>query len=79
MKTKEEKQANDLLLARKAIKDIANQDHITITKILYQLGYYWSNEAQCYYSTDYKLPLLTNDEGHYLANQINRFVLGNDK
>nr|DAX90318.1 MAG TPA: hypothetical protein [Caudoviricetes sp.] len=28
--------------------------------VLHDLGYYWSNETQCYYSSNFELPLLTD-------------------
>lgn len=38
--------------------------------ILRSLGYEWSNEAQCYYSTDFKLGLLTDNQGKELAKRV---------
>lgn len=38
--------------------------------ILRTLGYEWSNEAQCYYSTDFEMGLLTHKQGKELARRI---------
>lgn len=40
------------------------------SEVLYSLGYRWSNEAQCYYSTDFLLPCIKGAEGHILAQRI---------
>lgn len=56
----------------------SNNNELTtseVSQILHTLGYRWSNEAQCYYSTDFELPLLTGAKGHNLANRINRFII----
>lgn len=41
-----------------------------VSGLLSDLGYRWSNEAQCYYSTDFELPLLTGEGGYNLAERI---------
>lgn len=56
-------------------KPINDSSHLTrseVSEILSELGYRWSNEAQCYYSTDFELALLTNKEGYNLAQRIQR-------
>lgn len=45
--------------------------------ILNKLGYEWSNEAQCYYSTDYQLSVLQHNEGRELATRIKKYFGGN--
>ena len=43
--------------------NISRTGHLTTSEaseILKPLGYRWSNEAQCYYSTDFELALLTD-------------------
>lgn len=55
--------------------DISRSDYLTsseVYEILKPLGYRWSNEAQCYYSTDFELALLTDKEGYNLAQRIQR-------
>ena len=50
-----------------------SSDELTTSEVsglLSDLGYRWSNEAQCYYSTDFELPLLTDKEGRHLAQAI---------
>ena len=52
-----------------------NSDELTrseISQILRKLGYRWSNEAQCYYSTDFEMPILTDNEGKTMAKRINK-------
>lgn len=54
-------------------ENINNSNHLTCSEVsetLSELGYRWSNEAQCYYSTDFELPLLTDEEGYNLAERI---------
>lgn len=54
-------------------ENINNSNHLTrseVSEALSELGYRWSNEAQCYYSTDFELPLLTDEEGYNLAERI---------
>lgn len=41
-----------------------------VSGLLGDLGYRWSNEAQCYYSTNFELPLLTHEQGRSLAKAI---------
>lgn len=56
-------------------ENINNSNHLTrseVSETLSELGYRWSNEAQCYYSTDFELALLTNKEGYNLAQRIQR-------
>lgn len=43
-----------------------------ISSILNLLGYCWSNEAQCYYSIDFEMPILTDNEGKNMAKRINK-------
>ena len=55
--------------------NISRSNHLTsseVYEILKPLGYRWSNEAQCYYSTDFELSLLTDKEGYNLAQRIQR-------
>lgn len=55
--------------------NISRSNHLTsseVSEILKPLGYRWSNEAQCYYSTDFELALLTDKEGYNLAQRIQR-------
>lgn len=55
--------------------NISRSDQLTgseIYQILRKLGYRWSNEAQCYYSTDFKMPILTDNEGEIMAKRLNR-------
>ena len=52
-----------------------NSNHLAssgVSQILQKLGYKWSNEAQCWYSTDFKMPLLNDDAGYNLADRINK-------
>lgn len=51
-----------------------NSNHLAsseVSQILQKLGYKWSNESQCWYSTDFKMPLLNDDAGYNLADRIN--------
>lgn len=41
-----------------------------VYQILATLGYEWSNEAQCYYSTDFKLAPITGRQGYELAKRL---------
>lgn len=45
-----------------------------ISSILNILGYCWSNEAQCYYSTDFKMLILTDNEGKTMAKRLKRVI-----
>ena len=56
--------------------DISNGKDLTLSEIswiLRPLGYCWSNEAQCYYSTDFEIPLLDGQRGRELASRIYKY------
>ena len=76
MRTEERNQAVEKMESMQSMP--SNKNKLTTSEIsqsLHVLGYRWSNEAQCYYSTDFELPLLTDRKGEKLAERINRFII----
>lgn len=48
-----------------------------VSHILGVLGYRWSNQAQVYYSADFKLPVLDDNYGYQLAKRIEQYYVDN--
>lgn len=48
-----------------------------VSHILGVLGYRQSNQAQVYYSTDFKLPVLDENYGYQLAKRIKKYYVEN--